>query len=139
MNTQFIKSLQFLSQSQQLILETIDEIQPHLRTPSSAKNKIQELFIYVSKHLNCQDNAFINEVKKLEPFQGVSKNMVDFLVQDLKDLKVRLFVFSQQYLQQQSAGHKKEPNFARDFKELMNDVVARFYVEKNYLLPLLNR
>ena len=135
-NKSFKESLQFLSQSHQLILETIDEIQPLLRSPVLAKIKMQALYLYLSKHFNRQDEAFLNEVKSLGQSGEISVKMVDFLVQDLKDLKVRLFIFSEQYLQ--GIISKKEPNFARDFKELMEDVVARLYVERNYLLPLLN-
>ena len=136
MNGNFKKSLQFLSQSHQLILEAIDETKPFLSSPASAKIKMQALFLYLSKHLSRQDEMFLNELKLLGQSGVISLNMVDFLIQDLKDLKVRMFIFSEQYLQ--GVIVKKEPNFARDYSELTKDIIARLYVERNYLLPFLN-
>ena len=63
--------------------------------------------------------------------------MVEFLIYNLKDLKIKYLVFFEQY--SGAWGDLGSRNFSRDFMNFAEEILVRIKIEEDYLLPMLEK
>ena len=91
----------------------------------------------IYSYLKRQDDQFYSRMTEFYGENRSALKMIEFLIVDIKELKVATFAFFEQY----GVANPLEQgrNFARDLRGYKQVVSERFRVEGDYLLPLLMR
>ena len=124
-----------LAGTQDVIIQTIQEIKSVLKNEMLSKAKAIQLYGLIVQYAAKQDDEFYTTLKVQHKDNQAALKIIDFFIQDLKFLKVRLFVFEDKYLADRWDNGRK---WAADFLELSDEIVQRFQVEQDQLFPLLS-
>lgn len=122
---------------QQAIVGTIDEIYSVLRSYSEAKPKIRVLQQKLLAHFSRQDEDLFNELNSFYKSDRHAMKMIEFLMYNLKDIKVKFLTFFDKH-----SGEMDDINyrtFPRDFSEFAKEIMAYLKIEEEYLFPLLGK
>jgi hypothetical protein len=112
----------------------IGEIQPSLRCPSQIQPNLFVLGQQLVLHWRLLDTDFWAELLKNAAVRPAQGKMLDFLIQDLKEVKVKHFSFFEKHAAEPGPGLYP---LIRDFTEFVRAVMDRFQLEEEYLLPIL--
>ena len=119
------------------ILETIDQLQLNLRDYPQAKPFLRELHQKLFNHFGHQNESFFVPLKDYGSLVRRDLKMLEFLEFDQKEIMVKLLVFYDQH-----SGEMDDTNarsFPKDFTDFSSLVLGRFKIEKDYLIPLLEK
>jgi hypothetical protein len=119
------------------LLEVIDHIQPFVRSYAEVRLKLRELekrlFLFFGK----EDKAFFDTLYVFYEEDRPSSKMIDFLIHDLKELKINYLTFFDQHSAEATALHAR--SFPKDFSIFSDQIIGRIKIEQEYLLPLLEK
>lgn len=93
----------------------------------------EEVYLYLGR----QGDAFYDHLREYYKENRPALKIIEFLIQDLKELKVKSFIFFEKY----GADNPLEQgrHFVRDLREYQQTVEDRFRAEDDYLNPILQR
>jgi hypothetical protein len=129
--------IQGLKVSHQMLVESILQIQLSLRAYNQAKPKLRDLYKTLQNHFGREDAGFYDRLSLYYADDRQSTKMLEFLVHDLKDLKIRYLVFYDLHSAEMSGGHPR--TFPLDFTEFSQSILSRIKMEEDYLFPLLEK
>ena len=134
MSKSVIEGFKFRHQS---IVDSIDQIMPLTRSYIIAKPKIREMNERLISHLSHQDGEFFGRLRTYYQNDREVVKLVEFLMHDLKDMKVKYLIFFEKYTgEMDDIGSR---NFPLRFTEFSRDVIARIKIEEEYLFPLIEK
>ncbi len=119
------------------IMHSLVQIQALRNNYREARKITGECREKVYYYLGKQDGQFYAKITDFFCDNRPALKIVEFLVQDLKELKGKTFGFFEKYGVQNP--FEQGRNFARDLREYQQALLERFRVEEDYLLPLLKR
>jgi|SRR3989338_6923642 len=121
----------------EILTDSISQIQLSLRSYNQAKPKLRELYNNLHNHFARQDPKFYERLALHYIEDRPATKMLEFLMHDLKDFKVRYLIFYDQHSGEMGAGHPR--SFSFEFNEFANSILARIKIEVDYLFPLLEK
>ncbi|HOW36145.1 MAG TPA: hemerythrin domain-containing protein [Candidatus Omnitrophota bacterium] len=126
-----------LKVSHQAIVDSIDRIQPLARNYMAAKPRVCEMRERLLAHFGGQDKELFERLSSFYQNDRQSIKMIEFLIHDLKEVKIRFLIFFEKYTGELADRGSKD--FPLDFIQLSKDMLSRIKVEEDYLLPLLDK
>ena len=124
-----------LSLAHESLADAIGNLQPVLRSYHEAKPRLRELekrlFLFFGK----EDKAFFDALYEFFKEDRPSTKMIDFLVHDLKELKISCLTFFDQHSGELADMHAR--NFPKDFSIFADQIAGRIKIEQEHLFPLL--
>jgi len=117
------------------ILSQIDQVQNHLRFFYKARIQLRNLNDVLSSHLKRQDEKLFLFLQEHYKDDGKSLKMIEFLIHDLKELRIHALTFWDKYMM--ATGDVMERNFSKDFVEFSKAILTRLDIEEQYLFPLI--
>ena len=124
-------------QSHQAILGDLARIELTARFYSNARALLVGLRETLQLHLGRQDESFFSRLRDAVSEDRQAVKLLEFLVFDLKEVKVAFLVFFDRYDGYPTPGEGK--TFPKDFREFSAIVVRRLQAEEDYLFPLFKR
>ena len=121
----------------QEIVGIIAQMQSALRSYPEAKPSIRKMNEILLAHLGRQDNIFFDKLNSFYQSDRQAIKMIEFLIHDLKDMKIKFLIFFDEYSGEMADRGSK--NFPRDFTQFSSDVLGRIKIEEEYLFPLLEK
>ena len=119
------------------ILETVDRLQLNIRNYPKAKPLIRELHQKLMAHFSHQNEPFFMALQAQCGQARESLKMLEFLQFDLKEIKVNLLVFFDRHSGEMDDIHFR--SFPKDFTDLSGLIIGRIKMEKDYLIPILQK
>lgn len=98
---------------------------------------INRLFESASRHVFIQSDDFYKSLRMAHQGDSSADNIIGFLFNDLRMLRVALFTFGERYLGDRPAGITKI--IPAELNQLTESVAQRITLEENLLAPLLKR
>lgn len=126
-----------LRTSHQEIVDSIDQIQPLLRSYSPAKARIREMHKRVLDHFGRQTGKLFDELRAFYKADREALKLIEFLIHDLKDVKIKYLVFADEHSGELS--DVKARSFPKDFSGFSSAILGRIKIEEEYLFPLLEK
>jgi hypothetical protein len=124
-----------LQKSHRAVVRSISEIQPYLRRFPEVRPRLMILEEQLLLHWSLQDVGLWEKLQANASLQGAQEKMVDFLIQDLKEMKIKHFSFFEKYGSDAKQGSTYQ--LTQHFTEFIRAIMARFQMEEEYLLPML--
>ena len=121
----------------QSIVDILDRTQGVVRSYSVAKPNIREMSKILLAHFGRQDKEFFDKLHSFYQSDRQATKMIESLIHDLKDTKVKYLVFFDKYSGEM--GDIGSNNFPRDFIAFAHDILGRIKIEEDYLLPLIEK
>ena len=115
----------------------IDQIQPLLRAYFQVKPRVRDMHIKLLAHLGRQNEMMFDELRFFYADDRPSLKIVEFLVHDLKDIKIKYLIYMEQHSGELADINAK--SFPLDFTHISNEILARIKMEEEYLIPLLEK
>ncbi len=119
------------------IIDTLGQLQLLTRSYLEAKPKIRELERKLLPYFQSENKEFFDRLSGFYASDRPSLKMIEFLVDDLKDLKIKFLIFFERHSGGMEDRHWRD--FPVDFTKFSNEILARIKIEKDYLFVLLNR
>jgi hypothetical protein len=126
-----------LQQGHRAILPAIDKVQMSVRSYPAARTAFVQLGEVLLAHFGSQDERFFGVLQDFFAQDREALKIIEFLIVDLKDMKIRYLVFDDRYGSPPTGNEAK--TFAKDFRELAEAIIVRIRMEEEYLVPLLAR
>jgi len=119
----------------QSIIDSLDQVQMLARSYVMAKPKIRELSEKLLAHFTGQNDELFEQLRQCHQLDRQALKMIEFLVHDLKDFKVRYLIFFEKH----SGGmlDMSAKTFPKDLSDFARDIITRLKMEEEYLFPLL--
>lgn len=124
-------------QGHHTILQSVDKVQIAARSYSAGRAAFTEFGEVLLAHFRKQDVPFFRALQEFFAEDREALKMIEFLIVDLKDMKVRYLIFDDRYGLYPTGNDAR--TFAKDFRELADAVIGRIRLEEEYLFPLLDR
>ena len=124
-----------LKVSQHGLIISVDEIQQSRAAYFEIKNLLRDLQKKLFSHFALQDQDFYKELSETFAQDREKSKLIEFLIHDLKDIKVNMLIFFDQH--PADMGDVREVNFRRDFADFAHRLTARLASERDCLMPLL--
>jgi hypothetical protein len=118
------------------ILMIINHITGLTRSYPHARSRLPELEERLLAHLGRQDRNFYQKLSDHYLLQKEQVKMIEFLVHDLKETKIKFLIFFEKHAVQ-SGNMVGAGFFPKDFTDFKDTIVNRLKMEEEYLLPLL--
>ncbi len=116
---------------------TISHIQLVVRAYSQAKLRLRELSEELMALWGRQNEEFWEQLNSFYKDNREATKMLEFLIHNLKDLKVKYLIFFDIY--NDEWGHVGSKNFSKDFMNFAEEILVRIKLEEEYLFPLLEK
>lgn len=132
-----VKLIESFRNAHTTLLSSIDQVQMASRSYSLAKPSLRTLNAKVIAHLGRQDNQFTDKLLAFYAGDREASKMLEFLVHDLKDIKIKFLVFYDKH-----SGELADTNarsFPKDLAEFIDELINRIKMEEEYLFPLLKK
>ena len=121
--------------TRQLILDLLPDAQAAARYGTLSVPKAVAVVNQSARHCALQNDAFYAYLKSAHQDNASALKIIDFFIYDLKELKIKIFVFEEKYLAEKMHVSK---NFSKDFLELSREILTRVDMETAQLFPLLS-
>jgi hemerythrin-like domain-containing protein len=115
-------------------LENIKNIGADYSAMSNALKEIKETFL---AHMSLEDSEFYLKLRRKVKLSQDLVRTLDFLVQNLEELKISSLIFFEKYNQQEIGFMEKD--FAADFHHFCEKVSRRIELEEGQLFPLFGK
>ncbi len=119
------------------IVDALDGIQPFLRSYSEARPRLRGLHQRLLTFFSREDKDLFDELYRFYKGDKKKTKMIDFLYHDLNDAKIKYLIFFEKHSGEALANHAA--SFPREFSMFLDDILARFKIEEEYLFPLLEK
>ncbi len=130
-------SLEIFRQRRDVINLSLLELASLRNDYRNARQKTGECREIIYNYLGRQDERFYTKLKNFYNENRPALKIIEFLTQDIKQLKVQTFGFFEKYGPANPLEQGR--NFARDLREYCQLISDRFRMEEDYLVPLLKR
>ena len=100
-------------------------------------DEMQHLTEKILQHLARQDKTMMDRLVEFYRDDRAASKMLEFLIHDLKDLKVKYLVFYDLHSAELTGGRPR--SFPLDFTEFAKGILSRITIEEDYLFPLLEK
>lgn len=134
MNADIIRNL---SLSHGALLESLNEVQPLARSYREAKPKLRELYRRLILFFGSEDGAFFEKLYAFYNEDRSSTKMIDFLKQDLSQIKISFLAFFDAHSVETVDAHAR--SFPRDLADFAGQILGRIRIEEEHLFPLLQK
>ncbi len=134
MSLDYLKTIKL---GHQTVVEALSTTQPFARSYQDAKAPLRSLREILAMFLGRQDQALFDRLYQFYSDDRPSTKMIDFLVHDLKDIKIQYLIFFDKYSTE--SWLSRSSSFPKDFGDFSSQVLARIKIEEEYLFPLLQK
>jgi len=117
------------------LLDSIDQIKQTIRSYEVTKPKLRNLQEKLFAHFTQQKSDLYDQLTDSLKGDRHKTKMVEFLIVNLKDLKIRTVEFYD--LHPADVLDLRPKNFPVDFLDFSGEIMARVKSEEDYLLPYL--
>ena len=124
-----------IDKGHQAIVAAIDQVQLVARDFVKASPRLRELSEMLAAYIGQQNKEFYDELASAYAHDRQASKMLEFLIHDLKDIKVEYLEFFDKYLN--SLNEIAARSFPKDFRRFVEIIISRMNVEEEYLLPLI--
>lgn len=131
----FVKALLQLRLNHKTIEQDVINIEQVLRSYPAVKPLLRLLQEKLFNHFYFLGREWFQDLQKNDFLTREQLKALDSLTQDLKEMKVRALIFFDDF--PADMGDVHPINFPKRFMDFSKDILARFRVEENYLIPLL--
>ncbi len=131
------QATQFLRLGHQSIVDSMDHLRPFLRSYLQAKPHLREFHQRLLTFFSKQDDVFFDVLYRSFQDDRSATKIIDFLVHDLKDLKIQFLIFFEKHSGE--ALDQSAATFPKDFSDFCASVIARIKTEEERLFPLLEK
>src|SRR5262245_27219093 len=97
------------------LLESVNDIQPLLRSYPQAKPRLRTFETLLFRHFEIQSGQFFDRLEQVASENREKIKMVEFLREDLKEMKVKTLIFFDAHSGQMNDHHFK--TFPKDFMD----------------------
>lgn len=119
------------------LVQNICDIQAVVREYPLAKPKLMQLYNLLIEHLSRQDQEFYQRLQTANGDDRAVIKMLDFLVHDLKELKIAYLTFMDKHTAEVT--DIQPHGFPKDFSDFSQLILTRIKIEEEYLFPLLDK
>lgn len=119
------------------IIEVISQIEPSLRFYNKIKPLLRELNALVLSHFTRQNDILYKRLEEYYAQDRPSLKILEFLVFDLKELKVNYLYFFDKHTGEM--GDRETLGFPVEFMNFSRQILGRIKMEEEYLFPLIDR
>lgn len=123
--------------SHQMLIDSIAQIQLSLRSYNQAKPKLRDFYKNLQNHFSRQDAALYDRLSLYFIADRQATKMLEFLILDLKEIKIKYLVFYDLHSGEALGGHPR--TFPLDFTEFANSILSRIKMEEDYFFPLVEK
>lgn len=124
-----------LKENHLALIEYIDQVHQNIRHYPDAKPKLKQLEIALLSHFEKQKKDFYSSLKEFCALSREKFKLLEFLETDLKDLKIKLLIFSDEH--PAGMGDVRPKRIVQDFEQFSQEIIGRIHHERKYLLPIL--
>jgi hypothetical protein len=121
--------------SQETVSKALNDIKSALRPDAATRARVGAAYGLIVQYISRQDETFFKELNERHAEDSLALKMIHFFAEDLKDIKVRLFIFEDKHLVNSLL--KIEKRFTGDVLELFQVILTRFQTEQMKLFPLI--
>jgi hypothetical protein len=119
--------------AQDVVAQALDEVKAVLRQEAVVRGKVVFLHGVAVAYVGRQNDIFYSELRSRHAHNAGALKIIDFFSQDLKLLKVKLYVFEDIHL----TGRRQPGNkWTADVLELCQDLWDRCQLERDQMFPL---
>ncbi|MDP8264847.1 MAG: hypothetical protein P9M12_05135 [Candidatus Aceula lacicola] len=129
--------LQILKIGHQAIVVALDQTQSFLRSYREAKPRIRALGEQLAAFFSQEDKRMFDELYAFYEGDRPSIKMIDFLLHDLKDIKIKYLMFFDKHSGE--VFDTSAASFPKDFSDFLAQILGRLKIEEEYLFPLLEK
>jgi hypothetical protein len=129
-------ALKALKTSHQQLLLDINRLLDVLRDYPKALSILSDFEKVFTEYLRLQDSRLYDVLRQYYRMDREALKMLEFLEQDLKDIKIEFWNFLEGCSPHANAVAVR--NFPKRFSDLSKKVISRIAIEEEYLFPLLN-
>ena len=129
--------LRILKIAHQTIAEALDSTQLSLRSSRETNKQLYDLREKLLSAFGQQDKVMIDALYAFYEGDRLSIKMIDFLVHDLKDIKIKFLIFFDKHTGE--VWNKKKGSLSGDFLDFAAQIVAHLKSQEEYLFPLLEK
>ena len=122
-----------LEASHIVLLDCISALKTSSRDFASLKTKLTVFIDSLLGHFQIQNDELFRILEENYRRQNPQSQMPFFFKAELKELKVTVYGFMEQYMERPSPSVRF--NFNRDLKELIQTVLQRIETERAYMVP----
>lgn len=122
-----------LQLGQQAIIDDMDQIQTSIQNYNEVKPKLRMLYDHLFLHFSYQNNELLVALKAHVLEDRQKSKILDFLEQDIKEAKVRLLAFVDEF--PADMGDIRPISFPKKFTDFSRDIMMRMQMERQYLFP----
>lgn len=122
--------------TQELTIDALAQAKMLLNSPKAAVEKIKNFCDRATRHVSLQSEGFYRVLRAHHQDNSSALKKIDFFENDLKELRVKLFVFTEKYFSDQPV--RRERLFVSDFNAIAKDVLERISVENSQLCSLMD-
>lgn len=133
----FEKKVCSLKMGQVDILHRLGVIETCLRSYREAKPLLRELQPKLLAHFEEQKDSLYDQLKSIYKDDREKQKMIEFLIHDLKNIKINMLVFFDAH--PADMGDIRPKNFIFDFQVFSSQLLARLKTEEDFLMPLLSK
>jgi hypothetical protein len=120
--------------AQDAVAQALGEVKAVLRQEAVARGKVVSLHGLAVTYVARQDDALYAALRSRHERNDSVLKIIDFFLQDLKLLKVKLYIFEDTHL---TGRHASKSKWVADVSELCQDLWSRLQLERDQLFPLL--
>lgn len=119
------------------IIDCLQKIDDCVHSFSHAKVGIRELQTHLLQHYSSQDDIFFEQLNRFFQQDEHTIKLLEQIKIDLREKKVKTLTFFDRH--SFNGTHVHPGKFMRDFDEFARDTMERVKLEKERLLPLLEK
>ena len=121
----------------QCLVDSLNQIRPLVRSYHETKPLMRELQEILLAHFQFQSKSFYEQLRDFYAEDHKAQKMIEFLVQDLKELKVQTLILFDDHpgdMMDIKPGH-----FLKDFEVFSKSLLDRINIERDYLIPMVEK
>ena len=126
-----------LKTGHELILGLIHQLQALSHNYVLAKPLLRQLYDVLLNHFEKQNRHLVGFLDNRIAQKKQDSPLAQFLSQDLKEIKIKLWFFIDEHPADMGDIHPK--NFLRDFKDFSLSVLSRIKTEQEQLIPVIEK
>jgi len=121
----------------QAIIDAINQVMMNSRSYMDVKPNLRSFREALLNHYSQQNEELWNWLESSYLSDREASKMIDFLMHDLKESKVKFLIFFDKYSGEM--GDMGSRSFPKEFSDFSKEIQTRLQIEEEYLFPLLEK
>ncbi len=121
----------------QAIIDAINQVMMNSRSYMDVKPNLRSFREALLNHYSQQNEELWNWLESSYLSDREASKMIDFLMHDLKEAKVKFLIFFDKYSGEM--GDMGSRSFPKEFSDFSKEIQTRLQIEEEYLFPLLEK